>query len=701
MPSDGGYLDTNLLYLPGVGEKKARILFEELGLVSYRDLLEHFPFRFVDRTQVYKVAQICGSDADIQLRGYIVDYSLEGYGRKAHMRAVFKDDTGQVDLIWFKGANYLPESYPPGKEYIIYGRPRLFRHRYSITHPEVTPVHQAHMVTEGLMGVYNTTMKMKRVGLDSRGLRKIILSLLPIIPQYLTETLAPELIAHFGLVPLATAMQQMHQPQSLSVLSAAKMRLKFDELFYYQLSRQRLKQERKNRFVGHKLDKIGSFFNGLHASLPFTLTGAQQRVIREIYHDCRSGLHMNRLVEGDVGSGKTLVAAFAMMLALDSGHQACLMAPTEILAQQHLGTLQELLLPLGIGAELLTGSTSVPERRRILEATESGELQILIGTHALLEERVRFRSLALAVIDEQHRFGVEQRARLWEKSSKRLPHILIMSATPIPRTLSMTLYGDLDLSIIDELPPGRRPIETFHLFDHQSDKAYNFIRDRLVEGCQIYVVYPMIEGTEESDFKNLETGYRQFAYMFGENNVTWVHGKLNSKDKQAQMQAFVEGRVPILLSTTVIEVGVNVPNATVMLIESAERFGLAQLHQLRGRVGRGSRQSYCLLMTKDNLSYPSRRRIEVMCGTTDGFRIAEEDMRLRGAGDMEGTRQSGELPGLKLTDLAVDGRLVALTAATVQALLEADPRLEHPANQIYKEEVLRRFPPGEQWGNIS
>lgn len=694
------YLQTTIEYLPGIGERKSKLLQSELGVYTFRDLLYTFPFRYVDRSRILTVRELRDGGGEVQLRGIISDYVLEGFGRKTRLKATFRDDTGSIELVWFKGSDYISEQFPTGREYIVYGRPKAFGHYYNIVHPEVTPIERASQVAGGLLSVYHTSEKMKRSGLDSKNLRNAIGRLCQIANLYIEETLPEEIRNRWGLIPLPQALYAIHFPKDDATLEKAVQRLKFDELFFLQLSLQLTKKERKSHFKGYLFDQVGEYFNSYYSSLPYDLTQAQKRVLREIRHDTQSGLQMNRLLQGDVGCGKTLVATFSMLLALDNGWQACMMAPTEILAQQHYETLRSQLAPLGIEVALLTGSTPQRERTTILEDLAQGSLRLLVGTHALLEERVQFAHLALAVIDEQHRFGVVQRARLWEKSLDLLPHVLIMSATPIPRTLAMTLYGDLDISVIDELPPGRKPISTRHYFDDFSEEVFRLVEQELFAGRQIYVVYPMIEGTEDSDYKNLETGYEQYRYRFGDRNVTWIHGKLKPQEKQQRMEQFVSGKIPILLSTTVIEVGVNVPNASVMVIENADRFGLAQLHQLRGRVGRGAEQSYCLLLSKRTISPVAIKRIEAMCSSNDGFFIAEEDLKLRGAGDIEGTRQSGDLSGLRLAEPSKDLNILYAAAQTVKEILERDALLEGGDMVLLAEELERIYPKSKRWGSI-
>lgn len=695
------YLNTKLVYLPSLNAKKAKVLEDDARVITYRDLIFYFPYRYVDRTKLFKISDLKTQTNEIQLCGTLRHYSLEGVGRKTRLRATFEDETGTVELVWFTRVMNIQHIYPVNQKYILFGKPSTYNGTFSFTHPELTPITQAQTVVGSLMGVYHTTAKMKRVYLDSRNLRKVILSLVPIVNQYLTETLPTNIRQHLNMPTLAEAVYSIHLPQNITQLARAVERIKFDELFFLRLSQERKKLERNSCFAGYRYEQVGINFTSLYDSLPYQLTAAQKRVIKEIRLNTNKGIQMNRLVQGDVGSGKTVVAAFAMMLALDNGTQSCMMAPTEILATQHHATLSELLHPLGIKVALWTGTTKKREREEIKQAILNGEINILVGTHALIEEGVQFKELSLAIIDEQHRFGVAQRAKLWQKNPNLLPHILIMSATPIPRTLAMTLYGDLDISVIDELPPGRKPIKTVLFTERQQEKVYHFVGERVIEGRQIYVVYPMIEGTEESDYKNIETGYKHYCQRFGQNNVTYVHGKLTSAEKQARMELFASGKIPILLSTTVIEVGVNVPNATVMVIENANRFGLSQLHQLRGRVGRGAEQSYCILVAPADLSFTAKKRLEVMVKTTDGFIIAEEDMKLRGEGDLEGTRQSGELPGLNLASPSRDMGLLRTAAIYVEEILKSDPKLTNPENSCIQLELNRLYPPEEQWGIIS
>ncbi len=693
--------DTRLMYLPGIGPKRAEVLARDLELYTYIDLLHYFPYKYIDRSRTYTIREIRSDMPYIQLRGYIRDWRVEGVGRKKRLIATFYDDTGSIDLLWFRGIQSIERIYQTGREYIIFGRPTYFNGSYSLSHPEIDDASREATVAGGLVPMYTTTEKMKTSGLSNRQMRQMLHTLLNTLAPHLEETLPPDLYQRSGLMSYCEAIRQIHFPERVDLLEEARRRLKVEELLYIQLKLQSLKLERKNTYQGFVLGQVGQYFNALyHDHLPFDLTGAQKRVLKEIRADVLTGRQMNRLVQGDVGSGKTLVALFAMLLALDNGHQACLMAPTEILARQHFAGISELLAPLGIEVGLLIGSTTRAQRARLLPRVESGELRLLIGTHALIEQGVQFASLGMAVIDEQHRFGVEQRARLWTKNAGILPHILIMSATPIPRTLAMTLYGDLDISVIDELPPGRQPIRTAHQVDTEMYRVYNFLRQQIALGRQAYVVYPMIEENEQDDLKDLETGFRRYAEVFPELRIVMVHGKMKAKEKDACMQLFASGQAHILLATTVIEVGVNVPNATVMVIESANRFGLSQLHQLRGRVGRGAEQSYCILVTGTQLGSEARRRIDIMVETNDGFVIAEEDMRLRGFGELEGTRQSGKLLSLRIANPARDSALVLYTRNMAEYILAEDPHLELPKHQVLRRRLSELYT-ADHWGTIS
>ncbi len=700
--------EQNIMYLPGVGPRRAEVLKKEINVTTFDDLLHYFPYRYVDRSRIYTIRElerIVAGHGDkapyVQLRGRITDFRNTGEGRAKRLIARFADDTGMVDLIWFQGQKYILDKYPTGREYIVFGQPREFMHEYSFIHPEVDPADRAARVSGGLVPLYNTTERMKRASLHSRTLRDLLYTLLTRLEGHLPETLPARLIAERALIPLSEAMRQIHFPESAERLRQAQHRLKFEELFYIQLDILRTAALRRNKLRGIVCPRVGEAFNTFYSHhLPFALTEAQKRVVREIHSDMKSGRQMNRLLQGDVGSGKTLVALMAMLLAVDNGCQACLMAPTEILAGQHFATLSELLGDMHVRVELLTGSTTKSHRATLLPAVEAGQVDILIGTHALIEDTVAFRRLGLAVIDEQHRFGVEQRSKLWVKS-RLVPHVLIMTATPIPRTLAMTVYGDLDVSVIDELPPGRKPVKTVHRYDAKRAEVYAFLRSEIGHGRQVYVVYPLIEESETMDYKNLEKGFETFREVFPEYTVCMVHGRMKAREKEAEMQRFVRGEAQILVATTVIEVGVNVPNASVMVIESAERFGLSQLHQLRGRVGRGAEQSYCILVTGYKLSEVTRKRLEIIVSTSDGFRIAEEDLKLRGAGDLEGTQQSGDGLSLRIADLAHDGGILRTAREVASRILDADPDLTQPENALLRARLDALFRRRMNWGLIS
>ena len=631
----------DIKFLPGVGPKKAELLNKELKIFSFEDLLYYFPYKYIDRSRTYKIKEIDGNMPYIQLRGEILNFETQGEGKGRRLIARFSDGTGIIELVWFKGIKFIIEKYKPGVEYTLFGKPTRFGSKFNIAHPEIDPIDDIIDKAPGLQAYYSTTEKMKSHFLNSKAIQKIIYNLWKSINGPLPETLPAQVIARSQVIYLTEAIQNIHFPQSPDLLRRAQFRLKFEELFYLQLNILRFTRQRQKKLGGFRFDHIGNYFNNFyHQCLPFELTNAQKRVLREIRADVGSGKQMNRLLQGDVGSGKTLVALMSMLMAVDNGFQACLMAPTEILASQHYESISELVAPIGIHVELLTGSTRKRERERIHEGLLTGDVNLIIGTHALIEDTVLFSNLGLVVIDEQHRFGVEQRARLWKKNN-RPPHILVMTATPIPRTLAMTVYGDLDVSVIDELPPGRKPIQTIHQYDNKRGALYASIRKQIEMGRQIYIVYPLIQESERSDLKNLEDGFKHIQEVFPEFKVCMVHGKMKPAEKDAEMQKFVSGEAHIMVATTVIEVGVNVPNASVMIIENAERFGLSQLHQLRGRVGRGADQSYCILMTSHKLSQETRKRLEIMVRTNDGFEISEADLQLRGPGDMEGTQQSG------------------------------------------------------------
>ena len=681
----------DIKFLPGVGPKRAELFNKELGIYSYEDLLYYYPYKYIDRSRTYTIREINGTMPYIQLRGKIVRYETQGEGYKRRLTAIFADATGTIELVWFKGIKYIQDRYKPGTEYTLFGRPTLFGSRLNIAHPEIDPVDVEIDGNTGLQPYYTTTEKMKSHFLNSKAVQKIIATLWKVIPRSLPETLPAAVIARAHVIYLSEALYNIHFPQSPDVLRKAQFRLKFEELFYLQLNILRYTRQRMRRLGGFPFGTIGEHFNRFYREcLPFELTGAQKRVLKEIRADVGSGRQMNRLLQGDVGSGKNLVALMAMLMAVDNGYQACMMAPTEILATQHYETLSSLLRPIGVRTELLTGSTRKKQREEIHEGLVSGDVKILVGTHALLEDTVVFSNLGFVVIDEQHRFGVEQRSRLWRKNS-RPPHILVMTATPIPRTLAMTVYGDLDVSVIDELPPGRKPVTTIHRYDNRRAELYESIRRQIEQGRQVYIVYPLIQESEKIDLKNLEEGFKQIREVFPEYTVCMVHGKMKPAEKDAEMQRFVGGEAQIMVATTVIEVGVNVPNATVMVIENAERFGLSQLHQLRGRVGRGADQSYCVLVTSHKLSEDTRKRIEIMTRTNDGFEISEADLQLRGPGDMEGTQQSGIAFDLRIANIAKDGQILQLARDIAGEVLDADPDLAKSENAVLPRRLEKLF----------
>ena len=691
----------SIMYLPGVGPKKAEILQKEAGISSYEDLLFYFPYKYIDRSRFYKVAEVTGDMPYIQLKGRILFFDTVGEGRTRRLIGKFTDGTGTIDLVWFKGINYVMDKIKTGVDYIVFGKPTEFGHIYNIPHPDIDTLDQADKVANGLTPFYNTSEKMKKSFLNSRAVQNLQYTLLSGLNWTLPETLPPAVLNRIRMMPFPEAIRNVHFPESVDKLRKAQLRLKFDELFFIQLNILRSSNLRKLKLKGIVFPSVGDYFNTFYKEyLPFELTNAQKRVVREIRADMGSGRQMNRLLQGDVGSGKTLVALLSMLLAVDNHCQACMMAPTEILATQHYATVMGFLKDMDIKVALLTGSTKKKERNKILPAIASGEIQLVIGTHALIEETVVFSSLGLAIIDEQHRFGVEQRSRLWTKNAV-VPHVLVMTATPIPRTLAMTLYGDLDVSVIDELPPGRKPIQTVHRYDNKKAQLYDFLRKEIGQGRQVYVVYPLIEGSEKLDYKNLEEGFETFKEVFPEYKVCMVHGKMKAADKEAEMQKFISGEAQILMATTVIEVGVNVPNASVMVIESAERFGLSQLHQLRGRVGRGAEQSYCVLVSSYKLSNETRKRLEIMVSSNNGFEIAEADLRLRGHGDLEGTRQSGEGIDLKIANLAADGQILQYARDIAQDVLNEDPDLLSEPNRILNERLKTLFAKKVNWGMIS
>ena len=681
-----GVLDYDIKYLPGVGERRAALLASELNVRTFGDLLYYFPFRYIDRTRLFRIGEIGGEvPAYIQIRARITGMAYEGEGRKRRLRVFASDGTGTADLVWFSGTKWIEKRLEVGREYIIFGRPNLYHGELSFVHPEIDLVEKLiNRPSGGLQGVYSSTEKLNNAQLGTKGIYNLVCTLWQQVADHIPETLPESFVAAYDLLPRREALYNIHFPQSPDLLKRAEYRLKFEELLGIQLAILLRRATRTTAADGFYFPRVGEYFNTFYREkLPFELTGAQKRVIREIRADTVTGHQMNRLLQGDVGSGKTLVALMAMLLAADNGFQSCLMVPTEILARQHYASIERMIDGLGIRAAVLTGSTRKRERDEILEALARGEIHMLIGTHALLEERVQFDNLGLVVIDEQHRFGVEQRARMWTKNS-RPPHILVMTATPIPRTLAMTLYGDLDVSVIDELPPGRKPIVTRHLYDSQRMKLFCFLRREIARGRQVYVVYPLIKESEKMDYKDLYDGFETLSREFPlpEYRLSVVHGKLPPEEKNEGMRAFKEGETQIMVATSVIEVGVDVPNASVMVIESAERFGLSQLHQLRGRVGRGGEQSYCILMSGDKLSREARARLDAMVETTDGFRLSELDLKLRGAGDINGTQQSGMAFDLKIASLARDGAIVEYARRTAEALLEQDPTLARPEHVL-------------------
>ena len=691
----------SITYLPGVGSKRAEILQKEVGISSFEDLLFYFPYKYIDRSRFYTVSEVNGNMPYIQLKGKITLFDTLGEGTAKRLIGKFSDGTGVIDLVWFKGIAYVKGKIKTDTEYIVFGKPTLFGSTCNIVHPDIDTIEQADQVAKGLTPYYNTTERMKKAFLPSRAIQNLQYTLLSSLHWQLPETLSADVLDRIHMPSMSEAIRNVHFPESVDQLRKAQLRLKFDELFFIQLNILRTAGLRKRKLQGILFPTVGDYFNTFYKEhLPFALTNAQKRVVREIRADMGSGRQMNRLLQGDVGSGKTLVGLLAMLLALDNHCQACLMAPTEILAAQHYATISHFLQGMEVKVALLTGSTRKKEREKLLPAIANGEIQIVIGTHALIEESVQFHSLGLAIIDEQHRFGVEQRSKLWTKNSEP-PHVLVMTATPIPRTLAMTLYGDLDVSVIDELPPGRKPIRTLHRYDNKKAELYAFLRSEIQKGRQVYVVYPLIEGNEKLDYKDLEAGFETFKEVFPEYKVCMVHGRMKAADKEREMQLFVSGEAQILLATTVIEVGVNVPNASVMVIESAERFGLSQLHQLRGRVGRGAEQSYCILVSSYKLSNDTRKRLEIMVNSNDGFRIAEEDLRLRGHGDLEGTRQSGEGIDLKIANLATDGQILQYARELAQEVLDKDPDLMSETHRILNERLKTLFAKKKDWSLIS
>ena len=667
-------LSQDIMYLPGVGPRRREILSKELGIQTYRDLLEYFPYKYVDRTKVYLISELSQDMPFVQIKGRILSFEEAEMGkRKKRIIAHFTDGHGICDIVWFNGTKYIYQNYQINKEYIIFGKPTIFNGRFQFTHPDIDDASQLQLNDMGMQPFYVTTEKMKKAGITSRAVEKLTKTLLGKLTEPLEETLPPFITTHLHLISRDAAMRKIHYPKSVDDTQRARVRLKFEELFYVQLNILRYASDHRRKYRGYIFNRIGAQFNWFYAhNLPFELTGAQKRVMHEIRADMAGGRQMNRLLQGDVGSGKTLVALMSMLIAIDNGYQACMMAPTEILAEQHLQTIKEFLKGMNLRIELLTGIVKGKKRKEVLDGLLDGSINIAVGTHAIIEDKVQFQHLGMAVVDEQHRFGVAQRAKLWSKSENP-PHVLVMTATPIPRTLAMTIYGDLDVSVIDELPPGRKPIQTIHKYDDQMTSLYQGIRQQIKLGRQVYIVYPLIKESERMDLKNLEDGFEAMCDIFPDFQLSKIHGKMKDKDKETEMQKFVSGQTQILVATTVIEVGVNVPNASVMIILDAQRFGLSQLHQLRGRVGRGAEQSYCILVTNHKLTKETSKRIDIMCETNDGFEIAEADLKLRGPGDLEGTQQSGVAFDLKIADIARDGQIVQMAREEAQKIIDDDP----------------------------
>lgn len=699
----GNILEQDITYLPGVGPHRKEILSGQLNIRTWRDLLEYYPYKYVDRTKVYTIRELNGDMPFVQVKGKILSFEEFAMGnRKKRIVAHLSDGTGVADIVWFHGSQYVYKNYKVGDEYIVFGRPAVYQGRYQFAHPEMERAADLKLDEMGMQPYYVTTEKMKVRGMQSRAIERLTKTLVTRIPDgAIPETLPPNMTKRLHLIPREEAFRKIHYPRSLDDVQRAQTRLKFEELFYVQLNILRYASERKKKYKGYVFSKVGPIFNSFfNHNLPFELTGAQKRVMHEIRDDMRTGEQMNRLLQGDVGSGKTLVALMTMLIAMDNGFQACIMAPTEILAEQHLDTLLSFLKGMHVRVELLTGMVKGKKRAKILSDLATGDIDILVGTHAIIEETVVFKRLGMAVVDEQHRFGVAQRAKLWRKS-ERPPHILVMTATPIPRTLAMTVYGDLDVSVIDELPPGRKPIVTIHKYDNQTTSLYNGIRQQIKEGRQVYIVFPLIEESEKIDLKNLEDGFKTLCEVFPEYRLSKIHGRMKAKEKDEEMRKFASGETQILVATTVIEVGVNVPNASVMVILDAHRFGLSQLHQLRGRVGRGAKQSYCLLVTGYELATETRKRIDIMCQTNDGFRIAEADLKLRGPGDLEGTQQSGVAFDLKIADIARDGQIVQLARDEAKKIIEDDPQCEKEQYSLFWKRLKELRNTNVNWSAIS
>lgn len=689
----------DIKYLKGIGPARAELLKKQLGITSYYDLLYHFPSHYLDRSQIYRISDLRGDMPAVQLKGRFLSFSVHGEGAKTRLVALFSDGTGTIEVVWFQRVKSIKDAYHPGSEYVLFGKPSEFNSRWSMVHPEVDTSTSTGAM-QGLRGVYPLTETLRNRGVSSRTIFLWVQTAI-VATQHIKDPIPDNLMRHLNLMPLRDALVTIHNPRDNEALQRARFRLKFEELFYLQLNIQRYSRRRSATVAGFRFSRIGHFFNTFYSQcLPFELTGAQKRVIKEIRADMGNGRQMNRLLQGDVGSGKTLVALLCMLIALDNNTQACLMAPTEILATQHFETISRLVAPIGINVKLLTGSTRKKERELIHSQLIDGSLHILIGTHAVIEDNVRFKNLGFVVIDEQHRFGVAQRARLWKKNVIA-PHVLVMTATPIPRTLAMTVYGDLDVSVIDELPPGRKPVETLLRYEEQRLQVYQAVGRQLKEGRQVYIVYPLIQENEKLDLRCLEEGYELIRETFPMYKVAYVHGKMKPTEKDHQMSLFASHKADILVATTVIEVGVNVPNATIMVIENAERFGLSQLHQLRGRVGRGECQSYCVLMTKYKIAKETRQRLEIMTSTTDGFVVAEADLKMRGPGDLEGTMQSGIAFDLHIANLASDGAIVQLARDAAEDLLDDDPELIKPQHLLLSNHLSMLFDKKIDWSRIS
>ncbi len=695
-------LQQDIKYVPGVGPKRKELLSKELGIETFGDLLEYYPYKYVDRSRIYTISELSGEMPFVQVKAHILSFEEFDMGpRKKRIVAHATDGTGIVDLVWFVRTQQITKNYKVNTEYIIFGKPTVYGGRYQFAHPEIEKAEDLQLSEMGMQPYYITTEKMKKSGITSRTIEKITKSMLECMQSQLPETLPPFIVNRLRLVSRDTAFRHIHYPKNSDEMSHARLRLKFEELFYVQLNIVRYAADHRRKYRGYIFHHVGEIFNTFYSHyLPFPLTGAQKRVIREIRTDMGSGRQMNRLLQGDVGSGKTLVALMSMLIALDNGYQACIMAPTEILAEQHLATIREFLKDMDVRVELLTGIVKGKRRSEVLEGIANGTIQILVGTHAVIEDTVQFLKLGFVVVDEQHRFGVAQRAKLWSKSINP-PHVLVMTATPIPRTLAMTIYGDLDVSIIDELPPGRKPVVTLHKYDNQMTSLYQGIRQQIHQGRQVYFVFPLIKESEKSDLKNLEEGFEALRQVFPEFRLSKVHGQMKPADKEEEMQRFVKGETQILVATTVIEVGVNVPNASVMVILDAQRFGLSQLHQLRGRVGRGADQSYCILVSKRELSNETRKRIDIMCDTNDGFMIAEADLKLRGPGDLEGTQQSGMAFDLKIADIARDGQIVQMARDEAQRIIDDDPLCQKAEYQMLWDRLAALRKTNINWAAIS